>query len=103
MHQPDWRCVLLISCILFTPFCRAADIEATIVATCKSELSGNERMIKTCITQETTAYQALKTYHPTLKPIIDECKKKVGKHGWNMLKMCTDKQILAEKAIVGSQ
>ncbi len=102
MHLPALRTTITLCIMALGVICHAADVEESIKATCKSELSGNDRMIKFCISQETGAYLALNTYHPTLKPIIDECQKKVGKHGWSMLKMCTDKQILAEKVIFKS-
>jgi len=79
----------------------AGELE-NIAAVCAKELAGEERMIKICIRQESEAYLALSQYHPSMKPILDDCRKRVGKHGWTIQKMCADKQILAEKVIAGS-
>ena len=81
-----------------------APIEATnderslIIARCLSQTGEfGSAMARACAEHDLAAYEALLAYPEACASFVVYCAKRLGQHGWGMVKICVDKDIKAER------
>ena len=55
-------------------------------------------MTRACVEQDLSAYEALLAYPEQCAPFVVRCAKRLGQHGWGMVKLCVDQSIESEPA-----
>ena len=57
-------------------------------------------LVKVCVDQDIRAYEALASYDPKHRAIIDRCRSMMlSTGGWNIVQVCVDQDIEAERAL----
>ena len=83
---------------------QGAPIEVTseerslIIARCLSQTGEfGSAMARKCVQHDLAAYEALLAYPEACASFVVPCAKRLGQHGWGMVKICVDKGIEAER------
>ena len=77
------------------------DTRQSIIDRCRAHMGDlGASMVKFCVDEDLSAYQALEGYDKQHQPTIDRCQRdmlSVG--GWTMVQFCADEDIEAEQAL----
>lgn len=76
------------------------EVRKVVIERCRSEMGAyGAAIVKGCVDMDMKAYEALKRYSVTHRPIVDRCKESMGEYGWAIIKGCADMDIEAEQAL----
>jgi hypothetical protein len=80
------------------------DLKEEIVLRCHYEMGEfGVEAVRGCIETENAALGALSAYPMPARPIISRCAGQLRGNGWEVIKLCVDKDLEAEAALAGSR
>lgn len=84
-----------------TAYAADDDMRKSIIDHCRNMMGEfGASLVKVCVDQDIRAYEALASYDPKHRVIIDRCRSMMlSTGGWNIVQVCVDQDIEAERAL----
>lgn len=101
MATKETACILAALFLSATVYAADDDIRKSIIDHCRNMMGGfGASLVKVCVDQDIRAYEALASYDPEHRAIINRCRRMMlSTGGWNIVQVCVDQDIEAERAL----